>query len=258
MGKAWMLLLAVASLGLSGCAALAREVGKGTAEGALQGAKSSGKEEGKEPPAAPDFAAMGEKASQGLVRGGLEALSAPEQQAQIRALMGMVVGQAIGSALGSGAAPELRKNRSEAPSQAEGPAAQLARQAARAFAEELGRELSRQLGPGPEGTLASSLAQVAERVSASTVRGAREQLPDLAPECTGPDRARCLQGRLQELGRATSAGMTQGVRANLGLWPIALAFLFGVLLTVLLASIIYAARVWPIRGGRRLQQPRSV
>jgi len=59
--------------------------------------------------------------------------------------------------------------------------------------------------------------------------GVGNELAALVPECTGPNRAACLEQRLQQTTRTTAATFTKGVRDSLGWQLLFVAFVLGLL-----------------------------
>lgn len=99
-----------------------------------------------------------------------------------------------------------------------------------------------------DSTLRQQLAATAHQMSASAVFGVRDAMADIFPQCTGADRRRCVEREVGELSRAAARGMLVGfVGAG---WPIlAVAFLAGVLVTLLLARVRSGTnRKMPPRG----------
>lgn len=123
-------------------------------------------------------------------------------------------------------------------------ATQLASESGRAAAQSMAEELRRQLGPGGEGPLGIALAGAAQRLSAATVQGMRGELVDKSfPQCQGADRARCVQENLARWSGVVSAGVTRGVRSELGVWPVVFGFAAGA------GAVLLVWLGWALRGS---------
>jgi hypothetical protein len=126
-------------------------------------------------------------------------------------------------------------------------------QVTRTMIDDASAELVAQLGPDGSGPLAVSLSQAGQRVSTSVaggvvggvVGGVGTQLASLLPECSGPNRAACLQQRLQETTRTTAASFSKGVRDSIGWQFLLLAFALGAVGGAL------GSWLWSLRAVRR-------
>ena len=228
--------------------ACAARMGKNAAAGAMAEMKQQSANGGP-PPAS--------VAAGNVVAGAMAALDTPEQQARMRRL----VSQAAGGAMAALDTPEQQARMQRFASQTvaavtrsvvEGSSADLSRAIAavtRSVVEDASAELVAQLGPNGSGPLAVSLSQTGERVSASVVGGVAggvgNELAALVPECTGPNRAACLEQRLQQTTRTTAATFTKGVRDSLGWQLLFVAFVLGVLGGAL------GSWLWSLRQVRR-------
>jgi hypothetical protein len=90
-------------------------------------------------------------------------------------------------------------------------------------------------------TLRGQLAAITHQLSSSAVHGARDALADIFPECSGvSDRRRCIEDVVGEVSRVAARGMMTGF-IGAAKWPIlALAFLAGVLVTLLFVRARFA------------------
>lgn len=170
--------------------ACAERIGQRAAHGAIGELREQNANRTGPPPA--------KVAAANAVSGVMAALDTPEQQARMRRLVAQAVSAATEAAV-----------------------------------DDVSRRLVAELGPDGSGPLAVRLSQVGERMSASVaggvVSGVGTELAALAPECGGPDRAACLERRLQQTTRTTAATFTKGVRDTIG-WPLLLvAFALGAL-----------------------------
>jgi hypothetical protein len=197
-----LLLLALGSLPW----ACAERMGQKAAEGAMK----SMREEAANPTGPPPSQVAAERA----VKGAINALEDPEQQARIKTM----VSEAVAAVT-------------------------------RTMVEDATAELVAQLGEDGSGPLAVSLSQTGQRVSASVtggvVSGVGSELAGLIPECNGPNRAACLQQRLQETTRTTAASFSKGVRDTIGWQFLLLAFVLGA------AGGAVGSWLWSLRVARR-------
>jgi hypothetical protein len=203
-GKRRLLALVVLGTLPWGCA---ERIGQKAAEGAMK----SMREEAANPTGTPPS----QIAAQNAVKGAINTLDDPEQQARIQKM----VSEAVAAVT-------------------------------RTMVEDASAELVAQLGPDGSGPLAVSLSQAGQRISASVaggvVRGAGAELAtELVPECSGPNRAACLQQRLQETTRNTGALFSKGVRDSIGWQFLLFAFVLGA------AGGALGSWLWSIRVARR-------
>jgi hypothetical protein len=212
------LTLALASQ--AGCG-IAERAGKGAAEGAL------GNLAGRVPERE-ELKQLAKGIKQRAAGGVVSELSQPERLEDIqRIAAALAAGTVSGASRAASGAPEAvsgTRERGSRETRAVTPVEAIAQQAARAFSQQITLELGR-TGDGP---LATSLGATTEQVTASMVRGAREELAPLFPECRGADASKCLDSAVERLSRASSAGVAAGVRESLGVWPLVLAFAVGV------------------------------
>jgi hypothetical protein len=188
-------------------AACAERIGQKAAEGAMK----SMREEAANPTGGVPASQV---AAERAVKGAINALDDPEQQARIQRM----VSQAVAAVT-------------------------------RTMVEDAAAELVAQLGTDGSGPLAVSLSQTGQRVSASVAGGVvgavGSELGTLVPECNGPNRAACLQQRLQETTRSTAAAFSKGVRDTLGWQSLLLAFVLGA------AGGALGSWLWSLRVARR-------
>lgn len=159
-----------------------------------------------------------EIAAERAVQGAMKALDDPEQQARIQKMISAAVAAVT-----------------------------------RTMVEDASAQLMAELGPNGSGPLAVSMSQAGQRVSASVaggvvggvVGGMGTQLASLVPECNGPNRAACLQQRLQETTRTTAASFSRGVRDSIGWQFLLLAFALGAVGGAL------GSWLWSLRTARR-------
>jgi hypothetical protein len=79
----------------------------------------------------------------------------------------------------------------------------------------------------------ASVVSLAGDMSASATVRARDEIATVFPACAGADRQRCIEDYIANLSRAAARGLTSGLAAPVKLAVLALAFLSGVLLTLL-------------------------
>lgn len=187
--------------------ACAERIGQKAAEGAMK----TMREEAANPTGTP----AAELAAERAVNGAINALDDPAQQARIQKM----VSEAVAAVT-------------------------------RTMVEDASAELVAQLGPDGSGPLAASLSQTGQRVSASVAGGvvggvSAELATALVPECNGPNRAACLQQRLQEATRSTAASFSKGVRDSIGWQFLLLAFVLGA------AGGALGSWLWSLRVARR-------
>jgi hypothetical protein len=89
-----------------------------------------------------------------------------------------------------------------------------------------------------DATLHEQLAALGQQLSASVVHGAKDAIGDVFPQCAeASDRRRCVENEVRELSRAATRGMMGGVLGSLR-WPLlALVFLAGALVALLLVRV---------------------
>ena len=187
-----------------GCA---ERIGQKAAEGAMKSMRAEAANPTGTPPS--------QIAAQHVVKGAINALDDPEQQARIQKM----VSEAVAAVT-------------------------------RTMVEDASAELVAQLGPDGSGPLAASLSQTGQRVSASVAGGvvggvSAELATALLPECNGPNRAACLQQRLQETTRTTAASFSKGVRDSIGWQFLLLAFVLGA------GGGALGSWLWSLRVARR-------
>ncbi len=190
--------------------ACAERIGRKAAEGAMDSMREQQANRTGPPPA--------QMAAEHAVEGAMKALDDPEQQARIQRMIAAAVAQVT-----------------------------------RTMIDDASAEVVAQLGENGSGPLAVSLAQAGQRVSTSVaggvvggvVGGVGSELASLVPECSGPNRAACLQQRLQETTRSTAASFSKGVRDSIGWQFLLLAFALGAVGGAL------GSWLWSLRAVRR-------
>ena len=212
-----------------GCAA---RIGKNAAAGAMAEMRQQSANGG--PPAS--------VAAGNAVAGAMAAFDTPEQQARIQRL----VSQAAAGAMTALDDPEQQARMQRMVSQ-------TIAAITRTTVDDASAQLVAELGPDGAGPLAVSLSQTGQRVAASVaggvvggvVGGVGKELAALVPECTGPNRAACLEQRLQETTRTTAATFSGGVRDSLGWQLLLVAFALGIVGGAL------GSWLWALRHERR-------
>ncbi len=168
----------------------------------------------------PNFVSpVAERTTRGVIVGALSQLDNEEQQALLRELIASSAAAAVGGIAAQDQA-------------ALGRLADLA--AANAIAA-LSRELE------ADGPLRANLNSATRQLSASAIAGARDQLRDLVPSCAQND-PNCIERRIVELSRSVSRGVAKGVFDELELGALGLAFLGGVILTLVVMAFVRIAR----------------
>jgi hypothetical protein len=112
----------------------------------------------------------------------------------------------------------------------------------------ISRELGRQIGAHGGGPLATTVDGLTQRVAATAVRSAADELAADA-SCTGPDKRACANARVEELGRAAGHGVMIGALDAIRVPLLILVFALGALVA-LLASWMFGksrARSAPVR-----------
>lgn len=197
-------------------------------------------------------------AAERAVIGAVEALDSPEQRAHLRRVVSEAVSTAVESALRSAtersrtAAAGAGATAGGGANAASSPIALLAAQAAGSAADSAVRRVVAELGTAGDGPLALSLSRTGEQIAASAVGGATERLGALLPGCPPGQEQACLEQRLHELARSTGAGLSAGVRKNLG-WP----FLIAAFAVGALAGVVGAWVVSLRSLGRRALRART-
>jgi hypothetical protein len=202
------LLLIAALASLPG--ACVERIGRKAAEGAMVSIRDQAGNRTGPPPA--------QVVAERAVQGAMNALDDPEQQARIQRMVAAAVAQVT-----------------------------------RTMVDEASAELVAQLGPNGSGPLGASLSQAGQRVSTSVADGVvggvvgslGSELASLVPECAGPNRAACLQQRLQETTRTTAASFSKGLRDSIGWQFVLLAFALGA------AGGALGSWLWSLRVARR-------
>lgn len=85
------------------------------------------------------------------------------------------------------------------------------------------------------GVLRDDLEGVTRALSASAAAGVRDELANVFPQCTGPERADCVIEQIAVVSQAASRGMARGFLDELQLLLVGLAFALGALLALVLA-----------------------
>jgi hypothetical protein len=101
------------------------------------------------------------------------------------------------------------------------------------------QELATRLGAVDAGPLVARITALTEQAGAA---GARGMVRVLAPGCGADDRA-CLDRRVLDLSRQAGAGFMAGVRSEVRLAALVLAFLVGVVCAVAVVLALQALRV---------------
>lgn len=213
----WRLVLLLSALAVAGGGACAKRMGARASQGALEEIQRRAAT-----PADGDQSARpASVAAQAAVTGAVQALSAPEQAARIREMVNMAVSEAIEEALATA---------TRGGEVVEGSLIETAStQAANALRTSLTGGLAGDLEP-TQGPLGLAAARLAEEVSASAMRGV---LVSLAPTCPAGEDPGCLARQLGLLAHESGQSFVRGIRDGLGVWPIVLPFLLGVLVSVL-------------------------
>ena len=214
--RGWRLLLLVGLL-VAGGGACAKRMGARASQGAMeeiQRRAAAG-------PTGDMSARPASVAAQAAVTGALQVLSSPEQAARFREMVDMAVSEAVEEALGTA----TRGGDVVEGSLIETAAAQAADAVRRRFTEGLAGDLEPSQGP-----LGVAAARLAEEVSASAVRGV---LVSLAPTCPPGEDPGCLARQLGLLAHESGESFVRGIRDGLGVWPVVVPFLFGVVVSLL-------------------------
>ncbi len=120
---------------------------------------------------------------------------------------------------------------------------QLSHDVAGAAARGMHAELTEAIGTG-DGPLAQAMGNAAERVGRSVV----------FPECNGPNRAACLHAQLEQITQTTAAGLARGLREQLGLPALVIAFVAGIMCTLFVVFVVMMLRMkheMPLRATPR-------
>lgn len=112
------------------------------------------------------------------------------------------------------------------------------RQKLTALSDEVATRAVGTIVEGFEGPLRTTLVDTTRVVAASAVKGARDELMLLFPECGEGDRQRCVDRRINDLSRAASFGAARGIIAGLRPILLAVSFLAGVGITLLAALVV--------------------
>jgi UDP-2,3-diacylglucosamine pyrophosphatase LpxH/uncharacterized membrane protein HdeD (DUF308 family) len=220
---------AVLVLALGAGCGVAQRAGRGAAAGAMGTlAEKLGDAERVEQ--------LAEGVKRRAVGGALEEIARPERLGGV---------QRIGSALGAGVVAGASREASGLPEAGVGGAGATPVEAMSALAARaLSQQLAAELGSGGEGPLGASLSATAGQMTASMARGAHDELAPLFPECRGADASSCLDRAVERVSRASAAGVSQGIRASLGIWPLVFSFGLGAFSMLALgwAWAIYRAR----------------
>jgi hypothetical protein len=206
----------LALAGLCGSAGCAQHAGSQATSGALQ-SLSAGIREAEEDEQLSTIVAGR------AVQGAVSKLSEPEQLAALR----LVVGATTDAALARAFAAFL-----EAGPGGVSPLERMGAAMAGGFRDTMVSGLSRDLGEA--GPLAASLGGTAYRTAARATDGAVERL---FPGCRADDPS-CLDHRVAALSREAAAGFGRGLRESLGLPVLVLAFLAGVVVTLMVMLTI--------------------
>jgi hypothetical protein len=110
------------------------------------------------------------------------------------------------------------------------------------FAQGLSRQLESQIGPDGQGPLARSFSALAQQMSAAAADGFAQSLREDDADCTEPGKRQCAQQRVQALSRSVGAGVAQGFASALRVPVLIVAFLAGVMVTILALAFVRMAR----------------
>ncbi len=225
-----LLLLAAASLA-AGCAS--RGAGQAT-EAAL--------EKLREPPP-PGSERVGVRIGGDMSEGILGELASPEGLASVTAIVDAAVVRSLTAALER---PAVAGRRGSGGEPARSLVGRVGLESGAGFADALARQLEAALGPDGQGPLARSLGATAAQISSSVARGVRDELGDsLLPGCALGDRA-CVEAEVRSLGRAASEGFMEGLLATAALPALALAFVLGAVMALLVRGVLGRSR--PLRS----------
>lgn len=205
--------IAVAVLVLAACNGLIEQKSGQATTGALQAVREE----------AADIDAtvagpLAERSARGVVSGALSQLGSDEQQAQLHQLIASSAAAAVG-----GIAAQDRDA-----------LGQLANVAATNAIAAFARELE-------SGSLRGSILSTARELSASSIAGARDELRGMFPACPTGEPS-CVENRIVELSRSVSRGVAKGVFDAFQLGALGLAFLGGVLITLLAIVVVRVVR----------------
>jgi hypothetical protein len=186
--------------------------------------------------------------AQNTIDGVMTGLDTPEQQARIQRLVSLAVAAATKTM-----AEDLSGQLAAATQAMADTMSNQLSGVTKRVVEDASDQLMEELGPDGSGPLAASLAQAGQRVSASVASGVVSGVTDrmgaelaaLAPECTGPNRADCIEQRLQLMTRRTAASFTKGIHETIGWQLLVVAFALGAAGGVLaswLLSLIFSLR----------------
>lgn len=92
-----------------------------------------------------------------------------------------------------------------------------------------------------DGALRGSMISAAREISAASVAGAREELRGMFPACP-TDEPNCVERRIVDISRSVSRGVAKGVFDAFHLGALALAFIGGVLITLLAVAVVRVVR----------------
>lgn len=120
-----------------------------------------------------------------------------------------------------------------------------------ALSDEIAERAVNIIVAGFEGPLRTTLVDTSRVVTASAVKGARDELMLMFPECGEGNRQRCLERRINDLSRAASFGAARGITAGLRPILLVVAFLAGVGLTLLAALVLQRRRPAGARSTSR-------
>jgi hypothetical protein len=218
--------------------ACAERIGSKAAEGAMK----TMREEANNPTGTPASQIAAERA----VKGAIDVLDDPEQQARIQKMVAASLAAATRTMVDVLDDPEQQARIQKMVS------ASVAA-ATRTMVEDASAQLVAELGADGRGPLAVSLSQVGAQVSASVADGAvrgvvgrmGSELDSLAPECSGPNRSACLEQRFQDTARRTAASFSKGVHDTIGWQFLLLAFALGA------AGGALGSWLWSLRVARR-------
>jgi hypothetical protein len=208
------ILACLLALGGAGCAAHA---GSKAASGALQGVQEQSQAFKQE-----TGNYMAQVIAQRTMRGALDEIQRPEQFQWLMNAAAMTASTTVNRVLADATA----EGGPLSPSRM----ATLSSDVAQTVEQQLARTLARDLGPGGEGPLGRALAATSGQMSGAVARG---MVGTLLPGCT-PGDADCIDRRIAQLGQGVGAGLARGALQGMSWLLVAVAFLGGVITTVLL------------------------
>lgn len=199
-----------ALLGLA-CNGMFREAGKGLATGMAQASQAEIKGAGQTEPGT-----VVEHTARDIVTGSLDEASQSDRLAELQ----LVANAAVAAAMRGMANATAFENQSAVGLVTD----QVITGAMRAMSRGL-----------DDGTFGKSLDSRTERFSSAMIRGVRNELRDMFPECHGKESGGdCLEKRIIAMSRAASAGMREALTGVIALPMLVLAFIVGAIAAALI------------------------